>query len=51
MNDEDEVCTGMDIPERDKWTAEEVKFWTQLPPPSLYCPWKDVAAFFKGTEP
>ena len=30
------------------WTAEDVAFWTGT---ATYQPWKDVAAYFKGTEP
>jgi len=45
----DDVCFGLDVPLMDGWGAEDIKFWTQLP--SRYCPWKDVAAFFKDTTP
>lgn len=43
----DEVCCGMDVPS-DPWTAEDVAFWSGSP---TYQPWKDVAAYFRGTEP
>lgn len=33
----------MDVP-INRWTEEDVKFWTQTP--QRYCPWQDVAAFF-----
>ena len=40
---DDEVCTGMDVP-IDRWTDEDVAFWTGSP---TYQPWKDVADFFR----
>ena len=42
----DGVCTSMDAP-IDPWTAEDVRFWTGT---ATYQPWKDVAAFFRGTS-
>ena len=30
------------------WTEEDIAFWTGT---STYQPWKDVAAFFKGSIP
>lgn len=44
---EDEVCCGFDIPIK-PWGPEDIAFWTGS---ARYCPWKDVAVFFQGTEP
>lgn len=41
----EDCVTGMDIPDS-KWTAEDAAFWTGT---KHYQPWKDVAAFFKGS--
>jgi len=39
------VCTGMDLP-IGPWGEIEVAFWIGT---ARYQPWKDVAAFFKGS--
>lgn len=44
---DDGVSTGMDIP-IGRWTAGDVAFWTST---SRYTPWRDVAAFFRDTQP
>ena len=45
---ETDVCTGLDVPLSGSWGPAEIAFWTGTP---HYQPWKDVAAFFKGTTP